>query len=1050
MDALAQEDNISDLKAALSRLPETINKTYEEALERIQNQGSRRAERGNEVLMWITFAQRPLTVSELLVALAIRRGDRNLDEDRIPQKEMLLSACCGLVVIDEESQIIRLVHYTTEEYFSSVRQTRFPNGHQTIAEALLTYLSFAIFDAGTDGPSELDVDIEYYSHVAKYCETLIAENSLLAYTTEEWGFHVQEALQLGLLNTKADSTASSRDFQDTIDAFLELAGNATTYIRIKHYLRPIWGHRRNPEAPKSVPRLVLAAWAGVSLLVQSYIEKGVNVNGTDSRGFTAMHYAAADNHVQIVRLLLNQHVQLHDGSREKKTALHLAIVAGHQAVVRMLVEKKPLATAKATLDALGTAAQAGNEGISQIVMAQAMTHVASKELRSALPQQVLWWAIYTGQEQLVQFALTHAFDSDIAEGHLTRCLAEAASRGNLRIMAMLLDRGVDANRPVKGRYDDRYHLPLHIAILEGKVDAVQLLLERGAVPNLIDRDGNWPVHFVVRSRGHGQASMLRLLFDYGARVNVLNNKYETPLLVLSKSHRERHLFSEPVTRILLDKGADIAVTDGAYGRTALEWAVLMGNEPLVGLLLDHSAHQLPKALLILLTKLYYALDAGKEEEIQSLLQNELISNLQSISKLLLLDKPARVGQAAVVQLFLDMGADTEAKEHCANTALYVASSNKHPSVVKLLLEHGANVEAKDRHGYTALCKASSEGDPSVVKLLLEHGANVEAKDRHGYTALCKASSEGDPSVVKLLLEYGATIEVKNIYAENALHMASRNENPAVVKLLLEHGANIETKDGIGKTALHRASTFGCLSVVELLLEHGASIETKALNGENVLHAGSEGFDPKADVIIKLLLEHGANSDVLSDNGVTPLMEAISSNNYAVAKLLAENGASLNTVSNHQFSTKTALGTAIREKYEPMVRLLLQHGADMKLSDVHCGGLLHVAVRAGCRKSMIKLLLDNGADLEALDSRGYTPLVTAVRKGMLSIVGTLLERGANPVGVLSALQDQDKVLGPSTRVSEGDFEEVVELVRQAERKLQPDHLSPMAELAQHRV
>ena len=498
-------------------------------------------------------------------------------------------------------------------------------------------------------------------------------------------------------------------------------------------------------------------------------------------------------------------------------------------------------------------------------------------------------------------------------------------------------------------------------------------------------------------------------------------------------------------------------------------AVLMGNEPLVGLLLDHSAHQLPKDLLRLLTKLYHALDTGKEKEIQSLLQNDLILNLQSISKLLLLDKPVRVGQAAVVQLFLDMGVDTEAKDEYKNTALCVASSNKHPSVVKLLLEHGANIEAKNRTGDSALHEASRNGDPSIVKLFLKHGANIEAKNSAKETALHVASRKG---IVKLLLKHGANIEAKNIVGQTALHEASRNGDLSVVKLLLEYGANIEAKDDDECTALHIASTSGRLSVIELLLEHGASIETKALKGETVLHIAPLGLGPRANVV-ELLLEHGANSDVLNDNGVTPLMEAISSNNYAVATLLAQNGASLNTISNHKFSRRTALGTAIREKYEPMVRLLLQHGADMKLSDVHCGGLLHVAVCVGCRESMIKLLLDNGADLEALDSRGNTPLVTAVRKGMLSIVGTLLERGANPVGVWSALQEQNEEAENTSDVSEEDtndmsevseedtndiyevseedtddisevsreiFHEAVELVRQAELKLQPNHLS----------
>ena len=61
---------------------------------------------------------------------------------------MLTSIYAGLVVIDESSGIIRLVHYTTQEYFKRILLTRFLLAHREIALTCLTYLSFEDFGRG--------------------------------------------------------------------------------------------------------------------------------------------------------------------------------------------------------------------------------------------------------------------------------------------------------------------------------------------------------------------------------------------------------------------------------------------------------------------------------------------------------------------------------------------------------------------------------------------------------------------------------------------------------------------------------------------------------------------------------------------------------------------------------------------------------------------------------------------------------------------------------------------------------------------------------------
>lgn len=60
----------------------------------------------------------------------------------------MVSACAGLVTSDEESRIIRLVHYTTQEYFERTQTSWFPNAQDDITKVCITYLSFNIYKRG--------------------------------------------------------------------------------------------------------------------------------------------------------------------------------------------------------------------------------------------------------------------------------------------------------------------------------------------------------------------------------------------------------------------------------------------------------------------------------------------------------------------------------------------------------------------------------------------------------------------------------------------------------------------------------------------------------------------------------------------------------------------------------------------------------------------------------------------------------------------------------------------------------------------------------------
>ena len=104
---------------------------------------------------------------------------------------------------------------------------------------------------------------------------------------------------------------------------------------------------------------------------------------------------------------------------------------------------------------------------------------------------------------------------------------------------------------------------------------------------------------------------------------------------------------------------------------------------------------------------------------------------------LLMQASAR-GQADVVELLLEAGANKEFCDTMGHTPLFAAADKGHAQVVRLLLEAGAQKERPDIKGL-ALIAASMNGHTAVVQLLLEAGAEKDARDSEGRTALMEAS-----------------------------------------------------------------------------------------------------------------------------------------------------------------------------------------------------------------------------------------------------------------------------------------------------------------------
>ena len=361
---------------------------------------------------------------------------------------------------------------------------------------------------------------------------------------------------------------------------------------------------------------------------------------------------------------------------------------------------------------------------------------------------------------------------------------------------------------------------------------------------------------------------------------------------------------------------------------------------------------------------------------------------------------ARLGNEALVNLLLTLGADLNRADKHGLTALAWAQRGGKQSIVELLKKAGANEpEFAEGSLNTALWTAARQGDLPRVEMLLGRGAKPDdpVEDREGkHLPLVSAAREGRLEVVQSLLKHGATVNA--VANENwsagitPLMAAAREGHVTVVKALLNAGADLEVKDagveGGGETALHYAARGGHPKIIQALLAAGAKLNAKAKGGHTPLLVAVSETKPKA---AKALLAAGADANAGPSDGSGPLYLAASEHQLELVKLLLEHGAQ--PLPRAKKASFLPLEAAASKGSVAIVQLLLKAGAPVNAQGVVGGTALSSALLFG-HADVADVLLKAGADPNLAERDGFTPLMAATRSGNLAAVQFLIQAGAN--------------------------------------------------------
>jgi ankyrin repeat protein len=457
--------------------------------------------------------------------------------------------------------------------------------------------------------------------------------------------------------------------------------------------------------------LHLAAERGSAVIVKALLTAGAAVDAKTATGATPLMFAAAAGDTGAIAALLDARAEVNAKENDRfQTALMFAAASGRVDAVKRLIARGADPNAATKLTDLGALSRNGENPDGR--------NLAVKSETRRTPPRVLTPGV---QRQ-------HMFNEQVAwQGGMTPLLY-AARQGYVEVAATLLDAGVDVNQRKGGDHASA----LLVGTVNGQFDLASMLLDRGANPNLIAENGVGPLYATInlmwapragypQPRAHvnqrlSYLDFMKRLLDKGADPNQRVNK---------KVWYTNYNFDQSG----VDEGGATAFWRAAYGADVDAMKLLMayGADPAIPTMKPAERPETG--------------DVGRRES-------------RDVSGL----PPIPTGGPGVPPLLAAAGVGYGEG--------FAGNSHRHApggmlAAVKYLVEvAGADVNAHDHEANTAIHHAAARGDTELIQYLVSKGADAKAVNREGQTTVDMANGPVQrvqpwPETIKYLESLGA-------------------------------------------------------------------------------------------------------------------------------------------------------------------------------------------------------------------------------------------------------------------------------------------------------
>jgi ankyrin repeat protein len=563
---LAIEQDLADQLSKFAK--STLDELYSTIFEVLLGYGELTREMVIHAFSWMLYAQEPLTIDALLTAIAKGSGWDTLTP------ESVLAVCHGFIHIDPQSCIVRFDHQSVRSFLQS--QTVFlPQQAQT----LIALSCLRIFkEPPLDDPIDLQPTQRPYDYALLY-----------------FGNHVS-MLDASLIH---DSTMQS------IDGFLFDQSEISLYTTIwLEHARATYDSLPRSHFQKAAMEAITSesssALFPICVFNMIYILRNrawplaFDWDQRNKSGYTALYAASYFGHAEVVKFLLDHHVDPNVECGRLGSALQCAAYHGNRDVVQVLLDRGADPKLKRHFESAVHAACKGNNEDAVVTLLQRGFAFSSQDEYDSIESEIAKAGLAQAMAELQRHPFNGRVASDrtvllvtniIASGEVNGLnyllrkspsanvippgsLAISALNGHGKMTTFLIDQGVSVNEA------GEFGTPLRCASIKGHNKICNILLSRGAD---VDEDGPFGSALHAASmRGHLHTA--KLLLDIGADANIRSGYYGTPLQAAAyHGHTE-------LVHLLLAAKANVHAT--GFSKDALHAAAEGGRHGVVQLFLD--------------------------------------------------------------------------------------------------------------------------------------------------------------------------------------------------------------------------------------------------------------------------------------------------------------------------------------------------------------------------------------------------------------------------------------------------------------------------------
>ena len=909
MDTFTGLTTTKQVRQALQQMPVDLTQAYHSTLTRILHQSPAKAHLAKQALTWVVHAKTPLTIEELRHALAVEIGLHELDDENLCTAKLLVSVCLGLIYLDEEDKCVHLAHLTAKEYLLQAWAEENREMQTMMAKTCLTYISFAAFRESTCTDhmmlrKRFD-DYPFYRYAACY-----------------WFDHMSGDVGLELTSQLRDFVVDEAACKSATQAFWY---HQWTSKQVSNYAFD--------AIPQDFGTLHFAAFWGLKEIMMALLIEGrTGLSARDSLGCTPLHYASAQDHIDIVELLLTNGADLEAKTTLRGwTAIFSAAHRSRNTVVSYLIQQGADIT---TPDLVGRtllhlATSSGNIDLAKELLSHG-ANIYAKDKDAKTPMMVA--------EKISNNALLTLFmeqsDQPVSTIHRKQ---EGGEKKKLDLLAKAAKAGAQSNfkhilEKESAQFENDEEFMQQDVLIRVRVPwgstwrhtsydnnrSYIISHRRGYIePNYGVREMIYPNIMFQNALVEGNLPMIKSLIDYGVDLKQVYNYGQTALHVAT--------FGDDPTTInfLLEMGINASSID-EDGQTALHFAVALGHANSVDVLINHK--DLVNAVDEQGSSLLHVLWGWAEER-------EELPNPDIDDRVRILERLSAQGATINLQ---DMNGDTTLHNACAVGGFL--------AVQKLLLL-GADPAITNKEGNNvvhvlAMSRGNEDSTSSELHAIMQYNAvDLNFRNNDGETPLVIAVTSSKWNLAHVMVDYGAMILEPKIL-RLPLFTAVWDGNQAAIKLLYELGAEKNSKDEYGEPLLLYRLRKITRHSHQRMSHHVAVKVSGSVRQEDVLSCTE---------VMLLLLNYGENVDSTDVTGVTPILEALQ-----------------------------------HHEWEGIVKLLLQYNADITLRSSTGFGTMHAAVLSG-QESMVLLLFSLDIDVNLSMSTGVTPMMLAAANGFMSIV-----------------------------------------------------------------